>query len=202
MRKIKLYWILVTVYCLLPVIFALSLSLFVRRLPDVGQPRENTQTWVYQDHPVSQTFTPQNNGLNLLTVYLKNVSLRNQDPLTFSLSDSSGIIREIKLSGYNIGDGDNVPFQFEPISDSSNKSFKFTFTSSSPKEIAIGVGYSEQDKSVAYQSYFFPTNRYQLLKTATIGFILSLFQPRFLAIVTIVLVCTILLQRSMSARSA
>lgn len=199
MKKYK-YWLLTIAYCLLPIAFALSLSLFVRRLPDIGQSRENTQVWVYSGHPVSQSFTPHNDGLNVVTVYLKNVTLRNQDPFKFELSDSSGIIREINLSGYNIGDGDNVRFQFDPIPDSANRPFTFTFTSDSPSEIAIGVGFSEPAGSVAYQTYYFPSSRLQVLKHTATAFLKNLANIRFIITFVSLLLCIILLPRTISAR--
>ena len=175
MKKVNIFWLLFSVFSFLPVIFALSMSLFVRRLPDVGQPHENTQVWVYKDHPISQTFTPKNNGLNVITIYLKNVSLRNQEPFKFVLSDKSVPIREINLSGYNIGDGDNVRFQFDPIMNSKDLPLTLTLSSDSSQSKAIGVGFSEPSQSIAYLTYYYPTSRLQVLKTVTISFIRKLF---------------------------
>lgn len=174
MKKYR-FWLLTTIYCLIPIVFALSLSLFVRRLPDVGQAHENTQVWIYSGHPVSHTFIPRNNGLNVITVYLKNVSLRNQDPLIFRLSDNSVVIREINLSGYNVGDGDNVRFQFDPVMNSKGLPLTLTLTSDSPQSVAIGVGFSEPAQSIAYQTYYYPTSRLQVIKSATLTFIRNLF---------------------------
>jgi len=175
--KINKIWLIAFAYCLLPISFALSLTLFVRRQPDIGQPQENTQTWIYSGHQVTQSFTPRNNGLNIITIYLKNVSLRNRDPFLFQLSDANGILRTIRINGYNIGDGDNVRFQFDPVADSGNKQFTLTLSSESPKELAVGVGFSEVAESIAFQTYYFPTSRINGVISNTIEFTRSLFQP-------------------------
>lgn len=178
--KINKFWILTIFYCLIPIAFALSLSFFVRRLPDVGQPLSNQFLWIYSGHPVSQTITPGHDGLNVINIYLKNVSLRNQDPFTFTLSDSSGIIRTISLTGYNIGDGDNVRFQFPPIMNSANLPLTLKLTSDSPQNTAIGVGFSDSAKSIAFQSSYFPTSRFTVLKSVFLSFFQHLFNLRFL----------------------
>jgi hypothetical protein len=185
MKKINVYWLLITGYCLLAVAFGLSLSLFVHRLPDVGQPLVEKELWVYSSHPVSQEIIPQNNGLHVITVYLRNVALRNQDPFLFELSDSSGVIRSIRLTGYNIGDGDNVRFQFNPIMNSKDNPLTLTLTSNSSQKIAIGVGYSDAARSIAYQSFYYPTNRLSILKSTAVNFLHSLFQLRFMIIFVI-----------------
>ncbi len=45
-------------YCLVPIVFALGLSLLVRRLPDTGQSQVEKEIWVYSGHPVSQDYYP------------------------------------------------------------------------------------------------------------------------------------------------
>lgn len=181
--KINKIWLLTITYCLIPVIFALSLTFFVRRQPDIGQPQENTQVWIYSGHPVTQGFTPRNNGVNVITIYLKNVSLRNRDPFIFQLSDTNGVLRTIRINGYNIGDGDNVRFQFDPVADSGNKQFTLSLSSESPKELAVGVGFSEEAQSIAFQTYYFPTSRLNSVITITMQFIRSLFQPMLIIFV-------------------
>jgi hypothetical protein len=172
--KVNKFWLITITYCLLPIAFALSLSLFIRRLPDIGQPESNQFQWIYSGHPVSQTITPQHNGLNVITTYLKNVSIRNQEPFTFELRDRTGIIRTINLTGYNIGDGDNVRFQFPPIMNSANLTLTLTLTSNSQKVSAIGVGYSESAQSIAYQTFYFPTSRILILKSVINNFVYGL----------------------------
>jgi hypothetical protein len=176
------FWLLTIAYCLVPIAFALSLGLLVRRLPDVNQPQSNQFLWIYSGHPVSQTFVPRHDGLNVINIYLKNVSLRNQDPFTFTLSDSSEVLRQINLTGYNIGDGDNVRFQFPPIMNSANLPLTLKLTSDSPQNIAIGAGFSESAKSIAFQSFYFPTSRLSVLKAVAVNFIKNIFQIRFIFI--------------------
>lgn len=180
MKKVSFYWLLISVYSFLAIGFGLGLSLAVRRLPDASQSQVQKEIWVYKDHPVTQTITPGHDGLNVLTVYLRNVALRNQEPFLFELSDSAGVIRSIQLTGYNIGDGDNVRFQFAPIPDSAGKTYTIKFSSDSPLSSAIGAGFSDLAHSIAYTSYYFPTNRLTVLKLTSKLFIGSLINPRFL----------------------
>jgi hypothetical protein len=178
--KLNKYWLLACGYLLLSLGFAFILGFQIRRLPDVGQPRENTQLWAYSGHPVSQIFTTKHDGLNIVTVYLKNVSLRNQDPFEFILSAGSQPLQTIRISGYNIGDGADVPFQFEPIPNSAGKTFTFTLVSGSGPDLAIGAGYSSIDQSLAYQTYYYPTNHAAVVSAVLSGFIGSLMHLRFL----------------------
>lgn len=177
--KTNKIWLFTIAYCLLPLTLAMCLSFFVRRQPDYGQPIENTQVWIYSGHPIKQEFIPQNNGLNVITVYLKNVSLRNKEPFLFELSDSSGLLRTIGINGSNIGDGDNVRFQFAPVVDSAGRQFTIILSSESEKEMAIGAGYSDQVRSIAFQTYYFPQSRLSGLQVNVMHFIGLLFRPKF-----------------------
>jgi hypothetical protein len=183
------------ILCLV-VSFGIVLNLGVRRLPDVSQSSVKKEVWIYKDHQVSQTFTPQNDGLNVIHIYLRNVSLRNQNPLTFTVSDLDGtIIRRINLTGYNIGDGDNVRFQFAPIPDSAGKTYTLTLSAAGTSySKAIGVGFAPGDNypggesrvsgeasgDIAFSAFYFPTNRLEVLKSSLAFFIRSLVQPRLI----------------------
>jgi len=178
--KINKYWLITITYCLIAVAFALCLSLLVRRLPDTGQPQVEKEIWVYSGHPVSQTITPVHDGFNVITIYLRNIGLRNQDPFLFQISDSTGVIRSISLTGYNIGDGDNVRFQFPPIMNSKNLRYTLTFSSESPHSTAIGIGYSDKAQSIAYQTFYYPTSRVSVIKSTTLTFLANLFHLKLI----------------------
>ncbi len=179
--------------------FGLSLSLLINRVPDSQQGIVQKELWIFRGNPVSQTIVPENNGLNVITMYLRNVILRNRDSLIFSLSNANGQeIRRINLNGYNVGDGDNVRFQFEPLSDSAGR--QFTITLSAPDTLsdqtAVGVGYNYSTDAypqgqalapgissgdLAFQLFYSPTSKLQLVKTAGSHFLSHLIQPSFIA---------------------
>ncbi len=174
------YWLIALVYCLLPVLFAVSLSLFIRRLPDTGQPRSDEFIWISKNHPVDQDIYPGHDGLNVVTIYLKNVGLRNQKPLFFYLLQNGKIIRRISLNGYNVGDGDSVRFQFSPITDSAGQTFQIRLESpGTDTREAIGVGVSSGN--ISYQTYYFPTLRIQVLQAEVNGLVKSVLDFKFLA---------------------
>jgi hypothetical protein len=170
------YWLVTAFYVLLAMSGALGLSLLIKRLPDVGQAVTEKELWIYKDHPVSQTVIPTHNGLNVVVLYLRNVSLRNQDPFTFTLTTSDHqMLRQISLTGYNITDGNSVRLQFPPIPDSKNQTYIITLSSPTPDiSTAIGVGYNSHSDSyregtataenitggdLTFQLYYFPQNR-------------------------------------------
>jgi hypothetical protein len=175
-------WLVVIFYVIPVLCFAFGLGFGVRRLPDVGQPRSDSIVWIYKNHEVTQNITVLNNGFNVLTVYMRNISLRNQKPLTFTLKDSGGVtVREIHLTGYNIGDGDSVRFQFAPLTDSGGKTYQVVL--SSPASVfgdAIGVGYS--DLNISYQSYYYPIGRFTVVSGTVLAFLHSVLKPEFLII--------------------
>ncbi len=175
--------------------FAFILSLGVRKLPDFSQPEVKKEVWIYSEHDVSQSFTPVHDNLNTIYIYLRNISLRNREPLLFTVSDATGsVIRTINLTGYNVGDGDNVRLQFAPISDSGGK--KYSLTLSSPSSVwanAVGVGFvadntysggealvaNEAPGDIAFSGYYFPVNHRQVVISTVTDFMLKLARPQF-----------------------
>lgn len=116
-----------------------------RRLYDSGQPHSVYFLGLNRVSSASQSFTPLHNGLNVVRVYLKNVSIRNHDPLSFTLTDSTGqVVSHIDLNGSNVGDGDSVRFQFPPLPDSAGRTFTFTLTAPTTEtSTEIGVGFTD-----------------------------------------------------------
>lgn len=198
----KLKYLLISSFLIVSFIaFGILLSLGVRRLPDVSQPQVKKEVWIYKGHEVSQTIRPLHDGFNVVHIYLRNVSLRNQDRFVFTVSDSGGtVIRKIDLTGYNIGDGDNVRFQFAPIPDSAGK--EYTINLSSPETTyakSIGVGFisgnnypggdahvsGETPGDIAFSAFYFPTNRLEVITSSCMFFARSVFQPRFILMLVV-----------------
>jgi hypothetical protein len=181
MSKIE-YWILTCLLVLSVILFGIVLSVGVRRLPDVGQPTSSEEVWIYKDHPIFQQITLGSDNFNVITVYMRNVGLRNKEAITFALLDiNQKTVRQINLNGYNIGDGDNVRFQFDPIPDSAGKTYTLKF--SSPTSVysnAVGIGYSQ--KSISYQTYYLPMNKIAAVYKSSNTFIQSFINPKFLIV--------------------
>lgn len=98
---------------------------FVRRIQEFNQAVVDRFVPITKTHPVTQTITPQHNGLNVIVIFLKNGGIRNTEEFIFTvLNTKNEPIRKILLSGSNIGDGETVRFQFDPIANSANQIFK------------------------------------------------------------------------------
>lgn len=182
-KKIFLNPITISLVCLTGLFCVLILgTLFgIRRIPDYVQTVQERLEPVYANRPVSQKITLINNGFNVLNVYMKNASLQNTAPLLFTLADSRGVtIRQINLSGYNIGDGVNVRLQFEPVLDSAGQSYLATFTApqTNQGQPKIEVGFSNSG-TMSYQAYYQPQNSQVLLTQ-----LVALFKARFFSLQT------------------
>jgi hypothetical protein len=177
--------LITVVYITLILAFAVCLGFGVRRLPDVGQARSETEVWIYKNHDITQKITPVHNGLNVLTIYMRNIGLRNRQPLNFSLLDQKGdVIREIALNGYNVGDGDSVRFQFAPIVDSGGKSYQIVLSSpTSVYKDAIGVGFYAG--SISYEAYYFPEGKLAVVRDVVSTLFARLFSIRFIVMFVI-----------------
>ena len=129
--------------------FVLLLSAFgVRKRVDIAQTRGEHLFQIYGDGKVGQTFVASRNNLNIIFLDLKNAALRNQQPIYFHLeeAETAQSLREIEISGLNVGDPSSVRFQFNPILDSAGKSYRFYLDSpTSTEEDAIEVYYSPQN---------------------------------------------------------
>lgn len=105
------------------------------------------------NQPLTQSFRASGDGLYLVLVKLKNVSIRNRDAFIFSLLNEGGEkVREVQISGVNIGDGEIVKFRFEPILDSQEKAYHIKLESQTiEKERAI-LAYMGED-GLVYRAY-------------------------------------------------
>lgn len=190
-------WFIAGLYFLgLLLILAASTFFGLRRVPDSAQMQSDKLQPVYNDQPVSQTITPVNNGLNTVVIYLKNARLLNTDPLLFSLSDSGGrILRDIHISGRNIGDGETVRFQFPPLPDSAGRTYTLLLQAPDTAfdEPLIEVGFSSSDVypggqsglpgetgDMSFQLFYRPGNYAALASELTRGLAGRIFRLRFL----------------------
>ncbi len=153
------------------VLFLAFSFVFIRRVPEVNQGVVDRLVPMYQNRPVSQTISPQHDGLNVIMIFLKNRSLINTDKIIFTLSENEKVIRTIELSGSNIGDGDTVRFQFDPIPDSAGHTYSLrleapaTQVSQTPIEVGFSntdtytLGSSPEPGDMSFQLFYKPVNK-------------------------------------------
>lgn len=129
-------------------IWTVCTFILTRRIPEVNQAVVDRLVPIYKDNSVTQTIAPTHNGLNVVVIFLKNRSIQNNDKFLFTLTNQENeSMRSIQISGSNIGDGDTVRFQFEPLVDSANKKFVISLSTpdTSPPKTPIEVGFSNGD---------------------------------------------------------
>lgn len=173
-------------------ILLLGISSFVlmRRVPEVNQGVVNRLVPLYKTAPVTQTITPVHDGLNVVVIFLKNRSILNNDKLVFTLSQNNQTVRTIELSGSNVGDGETVRFQFEPIIDSGSKTYEIKLVAPDTQEpkTPIEIGFSNLDEykfgsasqvgDMSFQLFYKPVNKPVLIAELQAVF-LSRLNPLF-----------------------
>lgn len=142
--------IIISLIYLISLLIILLLATFfgLRRIPDSAQRQNNRLVPIYLNAPIIQTITPNHNGLNLVMVFLRNQSLLNTDKLIFSLSSNNNVqLRKLEISGRNIGDGENIRFQFPPLSTSENQTYLLKLEAPETRigQNKIEAGFSNQD---------------------------------------------------------
>ena len=107
--------------------------------------------------PYNFSFTPRHNNLNIIIFPLKNPGLINKNEFTLKIYSQTELIREMKFSGYNIGDSSDVKFQFEPIANSGSNALNVEIASNSYQNpIFINTG---KDNKPSFRAYFRSLNK-------------------------------------------
>lgn len=132
------------------------LSLLIKMVPSGEQPGYGGASTlsVFAYHDFKQYFFSDQPNLTAVATSIKNPNLKNQKDVIFTLLDESGnMIREEKISGRNIGDGDFVKFIFDPIQDSKNKKYSFILNSpdASEEEVLQVFIISPTDQVLEYE---------------------------------------------------
>lgn len=142
---------LITISYLLAVAAIFSgLTFFgLRRIPDSAQHVADFELPIHRSQPVDQTVTPGHDGLSTVLIFFRNPNLVNTDPLVFSLTDFSGqLLRQISLSGRNIGDRQTVRLQFPPLPDSKGLIYHIQLTApdtAPDAPVPLSVAFSKAD---------------------------------------------------------
>ncbi len=108
----------------------LLLALFIKEIPNNGQPSlEGTQI-IYKDVKTQQSFKSEMSNLSGIGMSIKNPYFRNKKDLVFKLlTEEKQIIRTVTVNGANIPDGDFIRINFEKIPDSKNKQYVLSLDS-------------------------------------------------------------------------
>jgi hypothetical protein len=167
------------------ILFAISFGVVIilglsRRILDSAQYQSDNTLLIHNEMVLRQTIKPVNPGLNTIMVYLKNSGQLNHDPFRFRLVDESGqVVREIYLNGSNIGEADNVRFQFSPVVDSAGQIYIIELMSDTPSnKPTIKAGISKTDSypegqlisdevvgpDLSFQLFYRPQDRLMLMK--------------------------------------
>lgn len=77
--------------------------------------------WMPLEEPVSQTFVPGRDFLNIVIVSFKNPAIANETEYFFRLKKDGSVLREVAFSGKNVGDPAQVRFQFAPLENVAGK---------------------------------------------------------------------------------
>jgi hypothetical protein len=168
-------------YILLAIIVGILITTgLTRRILDTAQYQSEDTALIHKDQVVRQSIRPINHGLNTILIYLKNSAFSNRDSFRFRLLDAnSQKVREVDINGTNIGEADNVRFQFAPIVDSAGQFYIIELMSdtlSHQATIKAGVsasdGYSQgrllspdlPNSDLSFQLYYQPQDKRLLLE--------------------------------------
>ncbi|MBU3956784.1 hypothetical protein KKI19_00685 [Patescibacteria group bacterium] len=193
-KKVWLKVILILVTALLVV---LLFSVFgIRKRVDIAQTSGDYLYQIYEDRKVGQTFVANKDNLNIIVLDLRNAMLKNEQPIVFHLREmgTDRDLREIQISGLNVGDPGSVRFQFEPISDSAGKSYYFYLESPSstvfdaveifhsPKDVYSEGEMILNDKSAVgelrFVSYYYPGSKKNVIRETIKDFTSRLFTDK------------------------
>lgn len=206
-KKVWLKVILILVTALLVV---LLFSVFgIRKRIDIAQTSGDYLYQIYEDRKVGQTFVANKDNLNIIVLDLRNAMLKNEQPLYFHLQerDTNQVLREIEISGLNVGDPGTVRFQFEPLPNSAGKNYYFYLESPSstvfdaveifhsPKDVYSEGEMILNDKSAVgelrFVSYYYPGSKMSLLRETIKDFTSRLFTDKAFAFFYLILLVVV-----------
>lgn len=122
------------------IIIAFSIFLSGCNRLDAHQPLSDYKLPITPSTPISQTFIPSKNNLNIVSICLRNPE-RIQSPMIFNLYDADSVepIRTIEFSASNIDSLDCTRFQFEPVADSVGRTYRGELLSLDEGDPPIGL---------------------------------------------------------------
>lgn len=122
MKKINLLNLLIVViFGVFGSLFLLASIYISRMTPSFIQNEGSKLTEIYINQDIKQKFKSSYDDISIVYIRLKNPGHRNTDQFTFYVEEEGRILREVNISGRNIGDDEWVKFQFEPVRNVQNK---------------------------------------------------------------------------------
>ncbi len=112
--------------------------------------------------PLSFAYKPTYDNFNILIFTFKNPVSANQENFSLKILSEEKVIREITFSGFNLGDTQDLKFQFDPILDSKGKEFKIEISAQNYRNpIFINV----DDKGIpSFKAYYRTTKKFFVLR--------------------------------------
>lgn len=168
------------------------LSAGVLRIPDFNQYSLDATVSVHGGQVISQQIFVEHPSLSSIGISVKNINLQNQKDLVLNIYDGETIIRTVAINGIYIPDGKFLRFDFSPIPESRNKTYRIEFSAPlAVKEDALELYLTKQSfqqagllqvNSLPYEEYkalSFVTFHKPVSVSATANQILSDFVTRF-----------------------
>ena len=175
--------IFLIIILILPAITLLGL----RKEIGLNQTTEGEILFFYGVNDYRFTFLSPKENLSSIVLKLKNISIRNSKPVSFSLLENQEVIRQLHINGSNIGDPDVVRFAFAEIKNSKN--VKYSVILSSPeteKNEALGIHTNTLNNPVII-TYHIPTSRLQLISGVYKNFVDKILADKIFFITWIIL---------------
>ena len=160
----KLIW-LTTLLILFIVFFVPAfLALGIKLIPNGDQPgyRPDQRLSIYGKRDVTQKFISSAGNLSAIGTSVRNPNLKNKKDIVLSLyNEKMEMVRTVTINGQNVEDGNFIKFIFDPILDSTNKTYFFSLGSpdAGPEE-TIEV-FVSQNMPVWIEQYVYDDKSYQ-----------------------------------------
>lgn len=173
----------------IPVLFFIIITsliilagLFTRSVLDQIVNGQEADIKIYRLQSAEKIFVPKNDGLNMLSIYLKNSNLRNKNLFILTIFDQDiNPIRKVIINGKNIGDGEGVRFKFDPITDSSNQ--KYTLQLSAPD---TEIGQAIETK-MSLEAYYKPQNKFNIILEIAGDFVSNMNDWRLFVMLSVII---------------
>lgn len=154
MKEAKLLLGLITIVLVTFVLFlSLAIVYSIRMIPNVIQNNGDNLAAIYAGHDKEQLFQSNQDNINVVFVRLKNIGILNKDPFIFTIRAGRKVLKEVKISGQNIGDDDWVKFQFEKVENVENKTLSFNLHSDTARKEAAILAYTNKSDELSYKVY-------------------------------------------------
>lgn len=149
------YFLIIFELLFILILFIILPSVFIMTRPGPESLDHNQLISVDLQHPITQIILPSQNGLNSVSLFLKNPALLNRQNFTLSLKDvDDHIVRQLNFNGYNVGDPNWLPFKFTPIPNSQNQQYLLTLFTTDPSINTISAYFNNQSNSVTYKTTY------------------------------------------------